>query len=75
MSTTIKRLLWILPLVLICWVGVMALVLFPGEGLMQHLPEPAAILSVSSAALALANRPGLASELCDAGARLVLTAG
>ena len=87
MSTITRRLLWALPLVLIAWIGVMALVmrfsdvapaavvLFPDDTLMAALPEETAILAIGSASLTLANRPGLAGELYAAGALLVLPAG
>ena len=87
MSTITRRLLWALPLVLIAWIGVMALVmrfsdvapaavvLFPDDTLMAALPEETAILAIGSASLTLVNRPGLAGELYAAGALLVLPAG
>ena len=87
MSTTIKRVLWALPVVAVLWIGLMGVVMrisdaapaavvpFPGEALLASLPEEAAILGYNAGALTLANRPGLARDLYGAGAWLVLPAG
>ncbi|MDA8586424.1 hypothetical protein N9L47_09180 [Rhodobacteraceae bacterium] len=87
MSTTIKRLTLVVPVVLVLWVALMAVVmrvsdvapgavvLFPQTSFMEVLPKSAAILGMNQMALTLANRPGLTGELYDAGAWLVLPAG
>lgn len=87
MSTIIRCAAIALPLVLIAWVSVMAVVmrvsdaapgavaLFPGEGLMRSLPEDTAILGMNRLALTVANRPGMAAALYEGGALLVLPAG
>ncbi len=87
MSTTIKRLALLVPVVLVLWIALMAVVmrlsdvapgaviLFPRAGLLENLPNNAPILGMNSAALTLANRPGLARDLYAAGAWLVLPAG
>jgi len=87
MSTTIKRAAILLPLVLVAWVAVMALVmrfsdaapaavvLFPSAALIENLPDGTGILTLSRAALTVANGPGTASDLYAAGAWLVLPAG
>jgi hypothetical protein len=87
MSTIIKRGLIALPLVLLGWIAVMAIVMrnsdaapgavvpFPTAALMQALPKDTSILDMNRFALTLANRPGLAEDLYRAGALLVLPAG
>ena len=87
MSTTIKRLGVIVPVVLVVWIGLMAVVmrisgaapgaviLFPNAALLQDLPENAPILGMNQVAITLANRAGLARDLYEAGAWLVLPAG
>ena len=87
MSTTIERGLLALPVVLVAWVGVMALVMrvsdaapaavvpLPLARLMAALPDEAAIVDHGRVSVTFANRPGLAADLYAAGARLVLPAG
>ena len=87
MSTTIKRLAIIVPVVLVVWIGLMgivmrlsdaapgAVILFPNAGLLENLPQNAPILGMNQVALTLANRTGLARDLYEAGAWLVLPAG
>lgn len=87
MSTTTRRYLSVLPAILLGWLAVMAgvmrfsdaapgaVVILPSPGLMQRLPEDAAILGWNRFALTLSNRPGLTEELYRAGAPLVLPAG
>ena len=84
---TIRRLAWVLPLILIGWVTVMAgvmrvsdvapgsVVLFPSQALLADLPEGAAILGLNRFALTLANQAGLTNALYGRGALLVLPAG
>lgn len=87
MSTIIKRIALALPLVVLAWIALMAVVMrfsdaapaavipLPGLQMMTELPEDAAILDVTTQALTLANRPGLTRDLYKAGAWLVLPAG
>lgn len=87
MSTTIKRLAMVVPMVLVLWVLLMAVVmrfsdvapgaviLFPRTSLLENLPGDAPILGMNRAVLTLANRPELTRDLYDAGAWLVLPAG
>jgi hypothetical protein len=87
MSTIIKRLAWALPLVVLAWIALMAVVMrfsdaapaavipFHGLQMLSSLPKDAAILEVTPQALTLANRAGLTRDLYDAGAWLVLPAG
>ena len=87
MSTTIKRLIWVLPVVILGWIATMAVVMrfsdvapaavvpFPGPSLMASLPKEAAILGLNRGAVTFANRPGLTRDLYAAGAWLVLPAG
>ena len=87
MSTIIKRGLVALPLVLIGWIAVMAVVMrvsdaapgavvpFPSASVMRSLPSDTAILGMNRVALTVSNRPGMAKELYAAGAWLVLPAG
>ena len=84
---TISRLLLALPVVLVGWIAVMALVMrfsdaapaavvpWPTQAFLHDLPPQAAILDVSGLAVTFANRPALAEELYAAGAWLVLPAG
>ena len=84
---TIRRFAVAVPLLVLAWILVMAGVMrlsdaapaavvpFPGQSLIEHLPNDAALLDVNRAALTLANRPGLARDLYAAGAWLVLPAG
>ena len=87
MSTTTKSLVLALPMVLIGWVAVMALVMrfsavapaavvvFPGADVMEDLPADTAILGMSKWALTVQNTPEMAAKLYKAGAILVLPAG
>ena len=87
MSTITKRIFVAVPVVLVAWfaimVGVMrfsdatpaAVVLFPRATLLAGLPNDAGILGLNRFALTVANRPGMARELYDNGAWLVLPAG
>lgn len=87
MSTTIRRGLIAVPLVLVAWIGIMAAVMrvsdaapgavvpFPSTSVMRALPGDTAILGMSRFALTVENRPGMAEELYRAGAWLVLPAG
>ena len=87
MSTTIRRGFLALPIVLVAWVGIMALVMrvsdaapaavvpMPSARLMATLPDEAAIVDHGRMSVTFANRPGLAADLYAAGARLVLPAG
>lgn len=87
MSTIIRRVFYLLPVVLGVWILLMALVMrfsdaapaavvpFPSATLMASLPEEAAFLSLSNGAVTFANRAGLAEDLYAAGAWLVLPAG
>lgn len=87
MSTTIKRILWALPLVFVAWIALMAgvmrlsdaapaaVVLFPSEKLLSALPDDAGVLSLGQTALIVANRPAMTRDLYAAGALLVLPAG
>ena len=86
MSTTIRRVILALPVVVVAWVALMAVVMrvsdvapaavvpFPGS-VMTDLPQDAAILGVNRGAVTLANRPGLTRDLYAAGAWIVLPAG
>lgn len=87
MSTTIRRALIFLPLVLGSWIAVMAVVMrvsdaapgavvpLPTRALIEALPADTAILGMNRFALTVTNRPGIAQELYAAGAWLVLPAG
>ncbi len=87
MSTTIRRLLVAVVLVLVAWITLMALVmrfssvapaavvLFPGEKVLANLPDETAILGLSRFALTVNNAPDMAAALYKAGAWLVLPAG
>ena len=87
MSTTIRRGFLAVPIVLVVWVGIMALVMrvsdaapaavvpMPSARLMATLPDEAAIVDHGRMSVTFANRPGLAADLYAAGARLVLPAG
>ena len=87
MSTTTKSLVFAVPIVLIGWVAVMALVMrfsavapaavvvLPTADVMSELPADTAILGMSRWALTVKNTPDMAAKLYDAGAILVLPAG
>ena len=87
MSTITKRIVLALPIVLIAWIAIMAGVMrfsdtapaavvpFPRQELLAALPEDAGILGLNRFALTVANRAGMARELYDQGAWLVLPAG
>ena len=87
MSTTIKRLMVAVPLVLVVWVALMAVVMrfseaapaavvpFPAANFIDGLPDDVAVLDYGRASLTLANRKDLAKDLYAAGALLVLPAG
>lgn len=87
MFTIIKRALWVVPLVLLGWLGVMVLVMrfsdaapaavvpFPSAAFMQALPQGTAILEISALAVTFANQPDLTPKLYQAGAKVVLPAG
>ena len=84
---TIRRIALAVPLVLLGWIAVMALVMrfsdaapaavvvFPTAALMQALPDDTAILGMSPVALTVNNAPGTAAALYQSGAWLVLPAG
>ncbi len=86
MSTITRRVVLAIPVVVLGWIAVMALVMrlsdvapgavvpFPGT-VMANLPEDAAILGLNPWAVTLANRAGLTRDLYAAGAWLVLPAG
>lgn len=87
MSTTIKRILLTLPIVVIGWLAIMAAVMrfsdaapaavvpFPSEMFMAGLPRDASILDLTGVAVTFANRPDLAKTLYQAGAWVVFPAG
>ena len=87
MSTTIKRIAIALPLVLVGWVAVMAIVMrfsdaapaavviWPDAGLVGLTDGKVEVLDYGRFSLTLANRKGLARDLYEAGALLVLPAG
>ncbi|MGI9389575.1 MAG: hypothetical protein ACR2O1_05900 [Boseongicola sp.] len=87
MSTTIKRIVLAMPIVLIAWIGIMAGVMrfsdtapaavvpFPNATLLAALPSETGILGLSRFALTVANRPDMAHDLYEIGALLVLPAG
>lgn len=84
----IRRLLLALPLLLVGWIGTLALVMrlggdapaafvpFPPAGLIAALPEDVAVTGRSPVSLTLQSEaPDLAAKLYTAGAWLVLPAG
>ncbi len=87
MSMTIERIAFAVLMVVVFWIGLMALVMrlsdvapaavvpLPSASLLSNLPEEAAILGLNGGAITLVNRPGLARDLYKAGAFLVLPAG
>ena len=85
MFTTIRRILCALPVVVVLWVVLMAVVMRLSDAApaavvilpatLDSVPEEAAIIGYNRAALTLANRPGLTGDLYGAGAWLVLPAG
>lgn len=87
MSTTTERIALAIPLVVLGWIAVMALVMrfsdaapaavvpLPSLQSLTQLPGDVAILGANSWALTLKNRPGLAADLYASGAWLVLPAG
>lgn len=87
MSTTTKRMILALPIVVFAWfaimVGVMrfsdaapaAVVPFPSQKFMAALPSDVAVLDLTSVSITLANRPDLARLLYQSGAIVVLPAG
>ncbi len=87
MSTITKRIALALPVVLIAWLAIMvgvmrfsdaapaAVVLFPRQSLLATLPDDTGILGLNRLALTVANRPGMARDLYESGAWLVLPAG
>lgn len=87
MSTITKRIVLAVPIVLIAWIAIMAGVMrfsdtapaavvpFPGQALLAALPGDTGILGLNRFALTVASRPGMARELYDQGAWLVLPAG
>ncbi len=85
---TIKQLLLGLPLVLVAWIAIMALVmrfsdaapaaivLFPSPEFMAALPENVAVIAGNSVSVSLSSdTPGFGATLYRAGALLVLPAG
>jgi len=84
---TTKRVLAALPIVLVGWIAVMALVmrfssaapaavvLLPAQSLLANLPQETAILGLSGWALTVRNSAGVTEDLYAAGAWLVLPAG
>lgn len=87
MSTIIKRGLLALPIVVIGWVAVMALVMRFSDaapaaitplwtkGMVSALPETGAILGMNRYFLTVTNVPGTTKALYEAGAWIVLPAG
>ena len=87
MSTITKRIALAVPIVLIAWIAIMAAVMrfsdaapaavvpFPNKSLLAALPGDSGILGLHRFALTVANRPGMARDLYDKGAWLVLPAG
>ena len=87
MSTTTKRLVLAIPIVLTAWIAIMAGVMrfsdtvpgavvpFPGKALLSALPSDTGILGLNRFALTIASRPGMARDLYANGAWLVLPAG
>lgn len=84
----IRRLFLALPLLVLCWVAVLALVMrfsdaapaavviLPSADFLQNLPEGVAVLSRTSLSVTLqSDLPGLAKILYHKGATLVLPAG
>lgn len=87
MSTTTKRVVLAIPIVLMAWIAIMtgvmrfsdtapaAVVPFPGKALLAALPDDTGILGLIRFGLTVANRPGMARDLYANGAWLVLPAG
>ncbi len=87
MSTTIRRTLLALPVVLAGWIALMVLVMrfsdaapaavvpLPTEAFLAALPNEVAILDITNWAVTFDNRPDLAAALYAAGAKVVLPAG
>lgn len=87
MSTITKRILLTLPMVVLAWILLMALVMrfsdaapaavvpLPWLQSLKILPEDAVVMGANARALTLKNRPGLAADLYGSGAWLVLPAG
>lgn len=87
MSTTIKRVILALPIVVLAWIGIMVVVMrfsdaapaavvpFPSQAFLATLPADAAILDLTDTSVTFANQPDLARSLYQAGARIVLPAG
>lgn len=87
MFTTIRRGLYLLLAALTGWIAVMAVVMrvsnaapaamafLPGEALLAALPDETRILGLNRFVLTVANDPGTAEALYQAGAWLVLPAG
>ena len=84
---TTRRIVVALGLTLTGWLTIMALVMrfsdaapaavvpFPSERLVAGLPEETGILGLDRCALTVANAPGTAAALDEAGAWIVLPAG
>ena len=85
---TIRTILVAIPMVLVGWIGVLAVVtlisdgapgyvaLIPSQGFLRNLPEKASILAVSKSTITLASEEAdFAHALYQSGAWLVLPAG
>ena len=87
MSTTTKRVMLAVPIVVFAWLGIMAGVMrfsdaapaavvpFPSRAFMEALPSDVAILGLTRVSITLANSPDLTRSLYQAGALAVLPAG
>ena len=84
----IRRMLWLVPLLLGAWIGIMALVMrfsdaapaavviWPSSTLMAKLPDGTAIITGNAVSVTLkSDQAGFGAALYAAGARLVLPAG
>jgi hypothetical protein len=87
MTTDARHILLALPVVTAAWIAMLAivmrlsgaapdaLVLWPTQALMAHLPDGVSITSVGPHSVTLRGGPDLVASLYASGARLVLPAG
>ena len=87
MTTDARRILLALPVVIAAWIAMLAivmrlsgdapdaLVLWPTQALMAHLPDGVSITSIGPYSVTLRGGPELVASLYASGARLVLPAG
>ena len=75
MTTDPKRWLIALPLVALGWIGTLALVMFPPEGLVRALPADVSVVSSGPVSVTLRGGTDLVATLYALGAPLVLPAG